>query len=73
MYKRQDLQGLEAALAEEAGLKLPGTRWPQETEELGAEQISRRGQDAMAAHFDEKEAQLGPDTMRALEKHFRCV
>ena len=65
-----DLQGLEATLAEEAGLQLPVTRWPQETEELDAEQISRRVQDAMAAHFDEKEAQLGPDTMRALEKHF---
>ena len=65
-----DLQGLEATLAEEAGLQLPVTRWPQETEELDSEQISQRVQDAMTAHFDEKEAQLGPDTMRALEKHF---
>jgi preprotein translocase subunit SecA len=64
-----DLQGLEQELAVEAGLALPITRWPQETEELDAERIAQRVQEAMAAHFDEKEAQLGPETMRSLEKH----
>ena len=64
-----DLQGLEQELAVEAGLPLPVTRWPVETEELDAEAISRRVQEAMTAHFDEKEAQLGPETMRSLEKH----
>ncbi|KAF1714201.1 preprotein translocase subunit SecA [Pseudoxanthomonas yeongjuensis] len=64
-----DLQGLEQELAVEAGLSLPVTRWPTETEELDAEAISRRVQEAMTAHFDEKEAQLGPETMRSLEKH----
>jgi preprotein translocase subunit SecA len=64
-----DLQGLEQELAVEAGLPLPVSRWPQETEELDAEQITRRVQEAVAAHFEQKEAQLGPDTMRSLEKH----
>ncbi|HEY5971185.1 MAG TPA: SEC-C metal-binding domain-containing protein, partial [Pseudoxanthomonas sp.] len=64
-----DLQGLEQELAVEAGLPLPVSRWPQEAEELDAEAISRRVQEAMIAHFDEKEAQLGPETMRSLEKH----
>jgi preprotein translocase subunit SecA len=64
-----DLQGLEQELAVEAGLELPVTRWPDESEELDAETISRRVQEAMAAHFDQKEAQLGPETMRSLEKH----
>ncbi|HET6783317.1 MAG TPA: preprotein translocase subunit SecA, partial [Pseudoxanthomonas sp.] len=64
-----DLQGLEQELAVEAGLSLPVTRWPQEVEELDAERIAQRVQEAMAAHFEEKEAQLGPETMRSLEKH----
>ena len=64
-----DLQGLEQELAVEAGLELPITRWPDESEELDAEAITRRVQEAMAAHFEKKEAQLGPETMRSLEKH----
>jgi preprotein translocase subunit SecA len=64
-----DLQGLQQELAVEAGLELPVTRWPAESEELDAEAISRRVQEAMTAHFDQKEAQLGPETMRSLEKH----
>jgi len=64
-----DLPGLEQELATEAGLDLPITRWPQEFEELDAEAIARRVQEAMVAHFDAKEAQLGPETMRSLEKH----
>ncbi len=64
-----DLRGLEEELAVESGLSLPVTRWPAETEELDAEAISRRVQEAMTAHFDEKETQLGPETMRSLEKH----
>ncbi|MEO6518773.1 MAG: preprotein translocase subunit SecA, partial [Pseudoxanthomonas sp.] len=64
-----DLPGLEQELAVEAGLSLPVTRWPQETEELDAERITQRVQEAMTAHFEEKETQLGPETMRSLEKH----
>ncbi|WP_411832961.1 preprotein translocase subunit SecA [Pseudoxanthomonas mexicana] len=64
-----DLAGLERELAEEAALDLAVTRWPQETEELDAEAIEQRVQEAMAAHFDTKEQAIGAETMRALEKH----
>ena len=64
-----DLVALEQELAAETGLMLPVSQWPQLTEELDAEGITRRVQEAMEAHFAEKEAQLGPDTMRSLEKH----
>ncbi len=64
-----DLAGLEQELAEEAGLQLPVTRWPQEFEELDAEAVAERVQQAMDAHFEAKETQLGPETMRSLEKH----
>jgi len=64
-----NLAALEAELAEEMALPLPVSRWPQEIEELDAEGIEQRVQQAMDAHFADKEAQIGPDTMRALEKH----
>ncbi len=64
-----DLAGLENELREEAGLELPVTRWPQETEELDAEAIEQRVQDAMAQYFNAKEEVIGAETMRALEKH----
>ncbi|MEJ1098025.1 MULTISPECIES: preprotein translocase subunit SecA [unclassified Pseudoxanthomonas] len=64
-----DLAGLENELREEMGLELPVTRWPQETEELDAEAIEQRVQDAMAQYFNAKEEVIGAETMRALEKH----
>jgi len=64
-----DLAGLERELAEEMALPLPVTRWPQEAEELDAEAIERRVQEAMDRHFEDKEAVIGAETMRALEKH----
>jgi preprotein translocase subunit SecA len=64
-----DLPGLENELREEMSLELPVTRWPQETEELDAEAIEQRVQDAMAQYFNAKEEAIGPETMRALEKH----
>ncbi|MEL1265959.1 preprotein translocase subunit SecA [Pseudoxanthomonas putridarboris] len=64
-----DLAGLERELAEEMGIDLPVTRWREETEELDAEAIERRVQEAMDQHFAGKEAAIGDETMRALEKH----
>ena len=64
-----DLPALQAELASEAGIELPVTQWPQEAEELDAERIEARVQEAMNAHFELKEAQVGAETMRALEKH----
>jgi preprotein translocase subunit SecA len=64
-----NLPALQAELASEAGLDLPITQWPQEVEELDAERIEARVQEAMNAHFELKETQVGAETMRALEKH----
>jgi len=64
-----DLAGLERELAEEMALSLPITAWPKEADELDAEAIERRVQEAMDSHFDEKETVIGGETMRALEKH----
>src|SRR5688500_18533952 len=64
----RDLPGPDSARREEAGLELPVARWPQETEELDAEAIEQRVQDAMAQYFDAKEEAIGAETMRALEK-----
>ena len=64
-----DLAGLQRELEEEMALALPVTAWPKEAEELDAEAIEQRVQDAMNRHFDEKETVIGGETMRALEKH----
>jgi len=64
-----DLAGLQAELAAETGIDLPITQWPQQTEELDAERIQARVREALDAHFAQKEAQIGAETMRVLEKH----
>ncbi|RZA20434.1 MAG: preprotein translocase subunit SecA [Lysobacteraceae bacterium] len=64
-----DLPGLEAELASEFGVQLPLVQIYKEHEELDAEQIQNRVQDAVIELFTEKEAQVGGDTMRMLEKH----
>lgn len=64
-----DLPGLQAELASEATLDLPVVQWTQEEGELDAERIEARVLEAMDTHFAEKEAVVGGETMRALEKH----
>ncbi|HET6395874.1 MAG TPA: preprotein translocase subunit SecA [Pseudoxanthomonas sp.] len=64
-----DLPGLEAALEGELGLNLDLQGLARSSEELDAERIEQHVQEAVAALFAGKEAQLGPETMRALEKH----
>ncbi|GAB3508729.1 preprotein translocase subunit SecA [Pseudoxanthomonas daejeonensis] len=64
-----DLPGLEAALVGELGLDLDLQGLAKQTEELDAEAIERHVQGAVEALFVQKEAQLGTDTARALEKH----
>ena len=64
-----DLPGLEAELASEFGVQVPLVQMHKEHEELDSEQIQNRVQDAVAELFDGKEAQVGSDTMRMLEKH----
>ncbi|MEA9739895.1 preprotein translocase subunit SecA [Xanthomonas campestris pv. raphani] len=64
-----DLQGLEATLESELGMPLALRELAKTQEELDAEQIASKVQTAVDAHFAEKEAAVGADTMRALEKH----
>ncbi|MEC5195675.1 preprotein translocase subunit SecA [Xanthomonas campestris] len=64
-----DLQGLEATLESELGMPLALRELAKTQEELDAEQIAGKVQTAVDAHFAEKEAAVGADTMRALEKH----
>ena len=64
-----DLPGLEATLAEDFGQQLPLVKMAQEQSELDAEGIARHVQDTLDRVFADKEAQVGPETMRMLEKH----
>lgn len=64
-----DLPGLEAELANEFGLQLSLTDLVKQTEELDAGQLAQHVQDAVAKQFDDKEAQVGGETMRMLERH----
>ena len=64
-----DLPGLEAALASEMGLQMDLVRLHRDEAELDAAQIQARVHEAVDALFAAKEAQVGAETMRMLEKH----
>ncbi len=64
-----DLPGLEAALLAEFGLQMDLTGLHQRETELDASMMQARVQDAITGLFTDKEAQVGGDTMRMLEKH----
>jgi preprotein translocase subunit SecA len=64
-----DLAGLEAELASEYGVHLPLVALHAEQEELDAEGIEAKVQEAVTQLFTGKEAQVGAETMRMLEKH----
>src|SRR5690606_3215395 len=62
-----DLEGLEQALAEDFGLQidLKGLR----EQNVDAEGVAERVEQAVAAHVEAREQQLGAETMRMLERH----
>jgi len=64
-----DLPGLESTLEQEFGLRLELQRLVQESKELDAEGIQDHVREALDKVFTDKESQVGPETMRALEKH----
>ncbi|HYG05854.1 MAG TPA: preprotein translocase subunit SecA [Stenotrophomonas sp.] len=64
-----DLPGLEATLQSELGVKVGLVEFAGSQEELDAEQIAAKVQTAVDEHFSAKEAAVGAETMRALEKH----
>ncbi|MFT4177969.1 MAG: preprotein translocase subunit SecA [Thermomonas sp.] len=64
-----DLPGLEAELASEYAVQLPLVQLHKDEAELDASQIQARVQEAIEQLFTAKEAQIGEETMRMLEKH----
>lgn len=64
-----DLQGLEATLASDFGIDMSLTELVKAHEELDAEGIAEKVRAKVDEHFAAKEAGVGDETMRALEKH----
>ncbi|KAB8183904.1 preprotein translocase subunit SecA [Lysobacter maris] len=64
-----DLPGLEAALESELGVPVALTELVANSQSLDAEGIEEHVLKAVDAHFSAREAQLGIETMRQLEKH----
>jgi len=64
-----DLQGLDAALAADFGLQKSIAESVKAKSEIDAEQIAEQVQQEIAQLFTDKEAQVGSETMRMLEKH----
>ncbi|TBR36989.1 MULTISPECIES: preprotein translocase subunit SecA [Dyella] len=64
-----DLAGLDRELESEFGLSLQLMHWVEEQHEIDAGMILKHVQQGMDELFKAKEAQIGPDTMRQLEKH----
>jgi preprotein translocase subunit SecA len=64
-----DIPGLQRALESELGLSVDLPKLIEEREELTAEDIAAHVVEAAVALFAQKEAQVGPELMRALEKH----
>jgi len=64
-----DLAGLEATLASDLGVQMDVVGLVKQHEELDAEAIANKVQQRVDEHFEQKEAGVGEETMRALEKH----
>jgi preprotein translocase subunit SecA len=64
-----DLPGLEAAVAEEFGVQVAVEEMVKSREEVDVEIIQRHVQETLDRLFADKEASVGPETMRMLEKH----
>ena len=64
-----DLPALERALESDFGIRIDTARYVEGQEELAADQLWAKVQEDVDRHFREKEAQVGSDVMRQLEKH----
>ncbi|WP_140909980.1 preprotein translocase subunit SecA [Cognatiluteimonas lumbrici] len=64
-----DIKGLEAELASQFGVRPQLSEMVAGAKEIDAEQILDEVQRQVAAVFAEKEAQVGAETMRMIEKH----
>ncbi|MEO8999077.1 MAG: SEC-C metal-binding domain-containing protein, partial [Rhodanobacter sp.] len=64
-----DLAGLDRELDSEFGLSIELKHWIEQQHEIDAEMILDHVRKAVGELFQAKEAQIGADTMRQLEKH----
>ncbi len=67
--ERWTIAALEAELASEFGLQTDLQRWIEEQDEIDADGVLEHVQSLVERVFREKEAMLGSETMRGLEKH----
>ncbi|HZX70424.1 MAG TPA: preprotein translocase subunit SecA [Rhodanobacter sp.] len=64
-----DLAGLDRELTSEIGLSADIKQWVEQQHEIDAEMILDHVRGQVNALFEDKEAQIGGETMRQLEKH----
>jgi len=64
-----DIEGLESALEEEFGQRLPAGQWLEEDNMLDEAGLRRKIQSAIVEDFEAKEAMVGAEGMRNYEKH----
>jgi preprotein translocase subunit SecA len=64
-----DLPGLERSFESDYGIRIDTRRYVEGTEEIAADQLWARVVDDVDRHFREKEAMVGSEVMRQLEKH----
>ncbi len=64
-----DLAGLDRELESQLGLALDLKHWIDQQSEIDADMILRHVNEAVNELFQSKEAQIGAETMRQLEKH----
>lgn len=64
-----DAEGLEKTLYAEYGCDVPIRRWLEEDKGLHIEGITERVIEQLEAQYERKRADIGPDTLRQIEKH----
>src|SRR5690554_1369251 len=69
IHDQWDLQGLDASLEQEYGVRADVQQLAESRTDIDAEEIARHVQQAVDKAFADKEASVGGETMRMLEKH----
>ncbi|MCR6663501.1 MAG: preprotein translocase subunit SecA [Luteimonas sp.] len=69
IHDQWDLQGLDSTLEQEFGVRADVQRIADERKDIDADEITRLVHEAVDKSFAEKEAMVGGETMRMLEKH----
>ena len=69
MHDQWDLPGLQSELASEIGVQMPLVDEIGKREDVESSDVEEEVQKAVDQHFVDKEAEVGTDTMRMIEKH----